>query len=153
MREAFRVLWLFCILIWVVIIQKWCSLCKNWSCTLKIPSPQQLQLPFTIYLLVSSRDTPPPTLLHFWIVHQGIYLIETMVFMGRERIMRVSSLMSIFSENVAFYSRCLSHLRTSLDQLLLLLWGFSLLLWARLTSLGICLFIHMGFCMSQFALH
>ena len=31
MREAFRVLWLCCILIWVLIVLEWDSLCKNWS--------------------------------------------------------------------------------------------------------------------------
>ena len=88
-----------------------------------------------IYLLVGSREPPHP--LHFWIIHKGIYLIENNVFMGGKRIMWVSSLMSIFSENVTFSSRCLFHLRTSLEQWFLTSWGFSLLQWVRLASPGI----------------
>ena len=36
MRKAFRVLWLCCILIWVLIVLEWDSLCENWSCVFTI---------------------------------------------------------------------------------------------------------------------
>jgi hypothetical protein len=92
------------------------------NCYSVIPSSQQSQWSCGIYLMAARGS------LYFWTVHQEIYSIKTKLFMEGKRITYISSLVSIYSENITLYGKFSSNLRTSLGQLFLVFVGPSFLL-------------------------